>query len=107
MSRDEESCITCLYMNETASGEHCGKCTHNYVNWYKPMTNGQKLRLMSDRELAKLLSVDCGICGHACVHTAACDAAECVKRIETWLESPVENQRSENRAYKTPHTRNE
>lgn len=97
-------CSTCFYMTEDSRGEHCGKCAHNYTDWYKPMTNGQKMRLMSDRELAKFLSVDCGICGHACAHTAVCNAAECVKRIETWLESPVENQRWERSANKTPYT---
>lgn len=86
------NCSTCFYMTEPSEGTHCSKCTHNYVDWYKPMTNGQKLRLMSDRELAKLLSTDCGICGHACENTANC-GKECAKKIETWLQAPVENQR--------------
>lgn len=89
----EEDCTKCLYMNEDSSGEHCGKCTHNYVSWYKPMTNGQRLRTLSDHDLAELLSVDCGICGHACANTVVCNKDDCVKRIEMWLTSPVENQR--------------
>lgn len=87
------SCNTCFYMTEDSRGEHCGKCTHNYADWYKPMTNGQKVRLMSDHDLAELLSADCGICGHACADSVACNAKDCAAKIEMWLQAPVENQR--------------
>lgn len=94
---DGHSCRTCLYMTEPETGEHCGKCTHNYVDWYKPMTNGQKLRMMDNHALAQLLSADYGICGLACDREPECNNGwKCAEKIESWLNAPVENQGQEN-----------
>lgn len=91
MSDYTGECNSCLYMTEPATGEHCSKCTHNYVNWYKPMTNGHKLRMMSDRDLAEFMTKD--LCYMICDDQIDCDGKDCVKRFEAWLSSPVENQR--------------
>ena len=99
---EKNDCSTCLYMTEPSSGLHCGKCTHNYVNWYKPMTNGQKVRMMSDRELAEFLMSD--MCYTMCCDKFECDGTDCVKIMETWLSSPVENQGMEKRGNQTPDT---
>lgn len=87
---DGHSCRTCLYMTEPETGEHCGKCTHNYVDWYKPMTNGQHLRMMSNHDLATWIisKMNGGLYDRT--------QSEEVKALESWLNAPVENQGTEN-----------
>jgi len=79
----EANCTRCLYMNEDSSGEHCGKCTHNYVSWFTPMTNSQYLRCLSDYDLAKWLAGD--KCEEICGASVTCDG-DCAEQIEEWLK---------------------
>ena len=51
-------CTTCKYVNEKADGEHCKYCTLNACRFtlnYKPMTNADRIRNMSDADLADML----------------------------------------------------
>ena len=51
-------CTTCKYVNEKADGEHCKYCTLNACRFtlnYKPMTNADRIRNMTDEELAEYL----------------------------------------------------
>ena len=53
-------CTTCKYVNEKADGEHCKYCTLNacqFTTNYKPMTNADRIRNMSDEELAEYLKI--------------------------------------------------
>ena len=102
---EKNDCSTCLYMNEPSSGLHCGKCTHNYVNWYKPMTNGQKVRMMSDRDLAEWIDKNTTACLKWCPYISDANCTRrCTDVFEAWLSSPVENQGMEKRGNKTPDT---
>ena len=55
-------CPKCKYVNERADGEHCKYCTLNACQFtlnFKPMTNADRIRNMSDEELADFLGGNC------------------------------------------------
>lgn len=54
----------------------------------KPMTNGDRIRAMSDEELAKFL--DDNHNSHGCVCPARDCSATCRQCIEDWLQQPAE-----------------
>lgn len=49
------SCETCKYTNEDGNGTHCRGCIHNAEDHYKPITNADRIRNMTDEELAEFL----------------------------------------------------
>ena len=56
----------------------------------KPLTNAQKIRAMSDEELAKFLYSGkfCDICEESC-EECRCNG-DCESRLADWLKQPVE-----------------
>lgn len=52
--KEFESCDKCKYHNRSQEELPCVKCTHNGCkDFYSPKTNGDRIRSMSDEELAK------------------------------------------------------
>lgn len=49
------SCETCKYANEDGNGTHCRGCIHNAEDHYKPITNADRIRNMTDEILAEFL----------------------------------------------------
>lgn len=90
------SCESCRWMNEDETGPHCQNCVHNAKDNYQPMTNHDRLRTMTARELAQWID-KMGVCpGDGCpAHDDPNDCEDCADRIEEWLNKPIENQRSE------------
>lgn len=86
----ENSCGNCKYAFEVPDGEHCGSCSRGYVNQFTPMTNADKIRRMTDEELAEFLCVydACVMCEHN--HDAFCSTKNCneIGITEKWLQSP-------------------
>lgn len=60
------------------------------------MTNGDKIRAMSDQELSEFLfdvdygEIACEVCPHRYKPTCT-DESSCIDGIESWLNSPVED----------------
>lgn len=58
------------------------------------MTNADKIRGMSDEELARWL-VDATVCERVCHEDEYCHGNECVKRVTDWLRVPAETDGTE------------
>lgn len=89
----DNTCITCGRI--IPEGRHiCLACEHeNEVNSFspKPRTNGDRIRVMSNDELAHLLSY-IWVCHHldACEKCPLADAKSCQEDgVKEWLESEV------------------
>ena len=76
----------------------------DYPKPYNPQTNAQKIRSMTDEELAKCIyeiGFDCHLCSeHEILYDnqflspEKCDE-ECVEHCLEWLQKPAENQKEE------------
>lgn len=51
-----ESCDKCKYNEKSETEYPCNQCVHNATDKFKPMTHADKIRSMSDEELAEFLS---------------------------------------------------
>lgn len=70
----------------TSNAERKCKMEHEKCATCKPLTNGDKIRAMSDNELAEYLSEV-----HYCPTFSICDATKnCYDCWAEWLRSPVE-----------------
>ena len=73
-----DSCSRCKYRYKRENEVPCVGCIHNAVDNFKPMTQGDKIRSMSDEELAIFL------------HDYAYDSNEDgMDIIFAWLKSEV------------------
>jgi len=67
----DKSCSTCKYDGKSAGEAPCVECKHRYMDKYTPMTNGDRIRQMTDEELMELIrcphSVDgCSVAKISC-----------------------------------------
>ena len=53
---EHDGCKGCLYETELETSEHCMGCIQNAVDKYTPMTNADRIRNMTDEELAEHFS---------------------------------------------------
>lgn len=85
--REKDWCDTC---KEPWASEQCNTCKYGYgkENNYVPMTNADRIRGMSDEELATFLfnNVSCSDCT---MHGGGC-SIDCEKWMLSWLKAPVE-----------------
>ena len=54
----------------------------------KPLTTADRIRGMSDEELARWL-VDATVCERVCGEDEYCHGNECVNRVTDWLQQPA------------------
>ena len=47
-----ESCDKCKHSSKAPTEEPCSNCVHNAMDNFKPKTNADRIRSMSDEELA-------------------------------------------------------
>lgn len=73
--------------------EACGECD-DFQCFRVPPTNADRIRSMSDEELARWL-VDATVCERVCHEDEYCHGNECVKRVTGWLQSPAETEGTE------------
>lgn len=60
---EHDGCVGCKYENESPDSKYCLGCKQNAIDKYTPMTNADRIRSMSDEELAKFIrAVEC--CSH-------------------------------------------
>ena len=65
-------------------GEDMCKCR-------EPLTNADRIRSMSDEELAVWL-VGATVCERVCDEDEYCHGNECVKRVTRWLKQPAKEE---------------
>jgi hypothetical protein len=85
------SCETCKYQSKTEHEEPCKGCTHNATDNYEPMTNADRIRSMSDEELAEFLLsddyyIDCTNCKEPENEYGTC-IGRCENELLRWLKS--------------------
>lgn len=92
--KEHDGCKLCKYENCSMESKECIGCKQNATDKYTRMTNADRIRSMSDDELAELLdSVDNGGI-RALDVDYPCD--ECTQKTECedcfleWLQSEVE-----------------
>lgn len=86
-----ELCTSCKYRIAPDGWAACDGCIHDegLKDRYEPMTNADRIRNMTDEELAKLLSTGTFICEgrkDICENMPGCE--EC--RL-AWLKAPAES----------------
>lgn len=91
---EHDGCVGCKYEHEDEASPHCKKCTQNSTDKYTPVSNADRIRGMSDEELAKWL-VDATVCERVCHEDEYCHGNECVKRVTDWLKQPAEMEGTE------------
>lgn len=85
------SCDNCRYAAESIDGEHCRNCARNATDNFRPMTNADRIRNMTDEDLANFL---CNISSagddqcSACVATDKCRTGH--NGMIDWLRSAAE-----------------
>ena len=90
-----ESCEKCKYNSKAETEYPCNRCVHNATDKFEPITNADKIRSMSDEELAEFInfgSPDCSRhcadfkpgCSFSCNHNHGNDV------ILKWLQSEAE-----------------
>ena len=68
----------------------------DYPKPYKPQTRADKIRSMSDEELAEFLSFGlvpikiCDLCEKIVASESACNDNSCIKALMKWLKEPSE-----------------
>lgn len=86
---EHDGCKGCRYENKTEDSIYCKGCKQNAVDKYVKMTNADKIRNMTDEELAEFLDVMV-VDGLDCVLGLPCDycmeKCECESCIKEWLE---------------------
>lgn len=93
-SMEHDGCKLCKYENCSLKSKECMGCKQNAVDKYKRMTQADRIRSMSDEELAELLdSVDNGgiralYIDYPCYECT--QKTECEDCFKEWLQSEVE-----------------
>jgi hypothetical protein len=91
-----ELCTSCKYRIAPGGWAACDGCIHDegLKDRYEPMTNADRIRNMTDEELAKLLSTGTFICEglkeDICENIPGCEECRLV-----WLKAPVEESKGE------------
>ena len=85
----EWNCNTCKYKAVRIGGEPCCDCGISQ-NYHKPMSQADRIRAMSDEELAEFLSenTNCDCCKIQCKDKLNCPSmSSCYCRWAEWLKS--------------------
>lgn len=90
--KDKDWCDTC---KEPWASERCNTCKYGWgkENNYTPMTNADRIRGMSDEELAHLLhDHSCSLCplNYKCDGRVEVGRKKCKEYWLRWLKAPVE-----------------
>ena len=93
---DVKSCETCAYIGKSENDYPCNKCTRNASDKWKPMTNADKIRSMSDEELAEFLE-QFEVCSHCeymdkerCTFENPCTHGFATAMALKWLQSEAD-----------------
>ena len=92
---EHDGCKLCKYENCSMESKECIGCKQNSVDKYKRMTNADRIRSMSDEELAEFIV---GLNDHCLAGIGLCDCSKenkgcseiCESKTRKWLQSEVE-----------------
>ena len=98
---EHDGCKLCKYENCSMESKECIGCKQNSIDKYKRMTKADRIRSMSDEELAEFIlsQVNAKCSNHDCVGADTCYyhanfngecGYGCEQAIEKWLQSEVE-----------------
>lgn len=83
----EHSCENCKHIDKGIESPECTGCIHNALDKWQPMTNGDRIRRMSDEELAESLK-SIGIMNGHFLRIQGKEVS--VEWVEKWLKKEVE-----------------
>lgn len=89
MENKSGKCTSCKHRIDPGGWAACDGCIHDegLKDRYEPMTNADRIRNMTDEELAKMIRG----APYICVKAKLCgDMSSCEECCLTWLRSPVE-----------------
>jgi len=96
---DYKGCENCRHKGKREDEFPCRNCTRNCIDKWEPMTNGSRIRQMTDEDLAFVLM--CPYDGNAeqceCLgeFSSQSDVKTCIECIKDWLKQPVEEETNE------------
>lgn len=83
-----ETCDKCKYSTKMSDEFPCNSCVHGVCleDFFKPKTNADRIRSMSDEELAEFLShyMSCGYCD---ARNKEQGCKDCKAELLQWLKS--------------------
>lgn len=84
-----EKCATCKQSCKADGWVVCGNCIHDSSrkDRYEPLTNADRIRNMTDEELAKLMSGGDHICDR--IPECVCKETKCFDCCLAWLRTPA------------------
>ena len=90
---EHDGCKLCKYENCSMESKECMGCKQNAVDKYKRMTQADRIRAMSDEELAEFIRElnECCLAGAGmvdCSNNTDCIDCKCI--VLEWLQSEVE-----------------
>lgn len=85
----DNGCSGCKYEHLKGSEKPCCDCANMYMDKYEPITNADRVRNMSDEELAKWIDTITA-CRHCAYEVAGCGGKNCVEGILQYLQSEAE-----------------
>lgn len=90
----DNGCSGCKYEHLKGSEKPCCDCANMHMDKYEPITNSDRVRNMSDEELAEFLDI-VGEDGISSQYTdvpcdCCCEKTECSKCWKEWLQSEAE-----------------
>ncbi len=92
MGNKSDKCSSCKYRIAPGGWAACDGCIHDegLKDRYEPMTSADRIRNMTDEELAERISrmAHCVYCPVKC--GIFCTEEECKAKWLSWLRSPVE-----------------
>lgn len=89
-----EKCNTCMHGYPNIECVNCGTGFRNYLP-YTPPTNADRIRHMSDEELANVIKATLGKMSYDCYHCPAedfCHSGECEQAWLDWLKQPAKEE---------------
>lgn len=92
-SMEHDGCKGCKYEKCSMESKECMGCKQNSVDKYKRMTQGDRIRSMSDEELAEFIRNlnECCLAGAGMVDCSNnTDYIDCKGFVLEWLQSEVE-----------------
>lgn len=88
---EHDGCNGCKYEHYSETSEQCSGCKQNAVDKYTRMTNADRIRAMTDEELALLIveNMECMKCPFI-DNEEKCGTAPCNELFFDWLQEEVD-----------------
>lgn len=81
---EHDGCVGCKYEDEPSNSLHCQSCVQNALDKYVVATNADRIRSMTDEELAEIIMRPFDTAPDECN-----SEVDCVTCCLNWLKSPA------------------